>query len=103
MLLRAIFWVGLVALMVPHEPDLGFGRPGPAAAAMASAPPSTIAALIQTPSVQDACADHAIACAGGLSILDRFQSMAVRSLDEVRADIEAHKAKRQQQQRFAVR
>jgi len=29
-----------------------------------------------------------------LSILDRFQSMAVRSLDEVRADIEAHRAKR---------
>ena len=96
MLLRAIFWVGLVALMVPHEPDLGFGRPGPGQAATASAPPSTIAALIQTPSVQNACTNHAAACAGGLTILDSFQSMAVRSLDEVRADIEAHRVKREQ-------
>ncbi|MBL6938743.1 MAG: hypothetical protein ISS15_09595 [Alphaproteobacteria bacterium] len=93
MLLRAVFWLGLVALMVPHEPDLGFGRPGPSAVATAGAPPSTIARLIQNPSVQDACANHAVACAGGLSILDSFQAMAVRSLDEVRADIEAHKAK----------
>jgi hypothetical protein len=94
MLLRAIFWIGLVSLMIPHEPDLGFGRPGNGAAATANAPPSTISALIQAPSVQDACANHAAACAGGLSILDRFQSVAVRSLDEVRADIEAHRAKR---------
>jgi len=102
MLLRAIFWVGLVALMVPHEPDLGFGRPGPGAAATASAPPSTITQIIQTPSVQDACANHAAACAGGLAMLDSFQAMAVRSLDEVRADIEAHKAKQQHEQ-FASR
>ena len=101
MLLRAIFWVGLVALMVPHEPDLGFGRPGPGQAATASAPPSTITQLIQNPSVQDTCADHMAACAGGLAILDRFQALAVRSLDEVRADIEAHKAKQRDQ--FAAR
>ena len=91
MLLRAVFWIGLVSLMIPHEPDLGFGRPGAAATANA---PSGLTALIQSSTVQDACANHADACAGGLSILDRFQSMAVRSLDEVRADIEAHKAKR---------
>jgi hypothetical protein len=95
MLLRAIFWVGLVALMVPHEPDLGFGRPGPGAAATASAPPATITQLIQTPSMQEACTNHAAACAGGLSILDGFQSMAVRGLDEVRADLEAHRHKHQ--------
>jgi len=90
MLLRAVFWIGLVSLMIPHEPDLGFGRPG----AGSAAGPSTVASLIQSSTVQDACANHAVACAGGLSILDRFQSMAVRSLDEVRADIEAHRAKR---------
>ena len=27
MIFRAIFWIGLVALLMPHEPDLGFGRP----------------------------------------------------------------------------
>jgi hypothetical protein len=28
MILRAIFWIGLVSLLMPHEPDLGLGRPG---------------------------------------------------------------------------
>ncbi len=27
MIFRAVFWIGLVALLMPHEPDLGFGRP----------------------------------------------------------------------------
>jgi hypothetical protein len=93
MILRAIFWIGLVSFLMPHEPDLGFGRPGAVLSATGTAP-SSIAALIQVPSVQDSCAHHAVACAGGLSILDGFQSMAIRSLDEVRADIEANRAGR---------
>ena len=28
MIFRALFWIGLVALLVPHEPNLGLGRPG---------------------------------------------------------------------------
>lgn len=88
MILRAIFWIGLVSFLMPHEPDLGFGRPG------AASGPASIASLIQSGTPADACAQHAQACAGGLSILDGFQSMAVRSLDEVRADIEAHRARR---------
>ncbi len=68
------------------KPDLGFGRPG-AAAAMA---PQTISGLIQAGGdVQSACASHADACAHGLSVLDGFQAFAVRGLDQVRADIEA--------------
>jgi len=27
MIFRAIFWIGLVALLAPHEPALGLGRP----------------------------------------------------------------------------
>jgi hypothetical protein len=91
MLFRAVFWIGLVSLLMPHEPDLGFGRPG-AAAAVAAAP-AGIGSLIQSTAVQNACANQAATCAGGLSILDGFQSFAVRSLDEVRADIEAHRAR----------
>ncbi|HJW42099.1 MAG TPA: hypothetical protein VJ476_12865 [Rhizomicrobium sp.] len=91
--MRAIFWIGLVSFLMPREPDLGFGRPGGGTVA-AGAPLSTITALIQAPSVQDSCAKHAAACTDGLSILDSFQSVAVRSLDEVRADIEANRAGR---------
>ena len=87
MILRAIFWIGLVSFLMPHEPDLGFGRPG------AAVSPASIASLIQAPDVQGACTQHAAACAGGLSVLDGFQRLAVRSLDDVRADIEANRVK----------
>lgn len=92
MILRAVFWIGLVSLLMPHEPDLGFGRPG-AGAQIASLAPAGIAGLIQSTNVQDACKTHAEACAGGLSILDNFQSLAVRSMDQVRADLAANRTK----------
>ena len=88
MILRAIFWIGLVSFLMPREPDLGFGRPDPVGNAAGS-----MEQLIQSTSVQDACAAHKDACAGTLSILDGFQSVAVRSLDQVRADIEANRTK----------
>jgi hypothetical protein len=87
MLLRAVFWIGLVSLLMPHEPDLGFGRPGAAAAT-----PSSLGGVIQAAgSSQSAC--HAKTCASGLEVLGGFQSIAMRSMDEVRADLEAHSTK----------
>ena len=85
MIFRAIFWIGLVALLMPHEPDLGFGRPG----TRANVPSRN--ATIQAANVQNVCAHHAAACAGSLSFLDSFQAMAIRNLDRVRADIEANR------------
>ncbi len=90
MILRAIFWIGLVSFLMPHEPDLGFGRPG---AAISS---GSIADLIRGGSdiqagAQNACAAHAPTCAGGLSVLEGLQAFAVRSLDQVRADIDANR------------
>ncbi len=89
MIFRAIFWIGLVSFLMPHEPDLGFGRPG---AALSAAAPSSIGALIQASgAAQDACATHKEACAGSLSILDGFQAVAIRSMDQVRADLAANR------------
>ena len=98
MILRAIFWIGLVSFLMPHEPDLGFGRPGSALASLTSAAPAGIGALIEQTSagagnVQAACAAHKEACAGGLSFLDGFQAVAIRSMDQVRADLEANRTK----------
>ena len=94
MILRAIFWIGLVSFLMPHEPDLGFGRPG-AAATSAMPTPSSLTQLIQASGdVQASCTEHKDACAGTLSILDGFQQFAVRSLGQVRADIEANRTKR---------
>jgi hypothetical protein len=91
MILRAIFWIGLVSFLMPHEPDLGFGRPGGASMPLPST--ASLTQLIQSTDVQSACTGHKDACAGTLSILDGFQQFAVRSLDQVRADIEANRTK----------
>ena len=88
--MRAVFWIGLVSLLIPHEPDLGFGRPS-GQASLAGAVPASMAALIQANAVEGACA--AAGCAGGLSILSGVHSVALRSMSEVRADLAAHKTK----------
>lgn len=91
MIFRAIFWIGLVALLMPHEPDLGFGRPE----GMDTGVPSAVAASIKlsvTPGLKDPaslCRYNAEACATTASMLDNFKSMTVRSLSQVKADIEA--------------
>jgi hypothetical protein len=93
MILRAAFWIVLVSLFMPHEPDLGFGRPGASAASLV---PSTqsIGSLIETTSAaSDTCATHKDACEGGLSIIDGFQKFAIRSMDQVRADLDANRTK----------
>lgn len=94
MILRAIFWIGLVSLFMPHEPDLGFGRPGTAPAATSSAPTSISGLIEAGGDVKSACLNHAATCAHSLSIFDGFQSFAVRSLDRVRADISASRSAR---------
>jgi hypothetical protein len=69
MLFRAIFWIAVVAIFMPREPDLGLGRPG--------APHALT------------CAGYGKPCAATLGALDTFQSLAVRSLAQVKAEIEA--------------
>ena len=76
MILRAIFWLGLVAVLMPHEPDLGFGRPGERLTATQSGA---------------ACPEQQVICGGAL--LERFQSTVARNLARVRADIAAHRTK----------
>ena len=67
MLFRAIFWIGLVAFLMPHEPDLGFGRPGSQPNAHARA-----------------------ATDGSEKFLANVRSLALRNLDQVRADLSAN-------------
>ena len=67
MLFRALFWIGLVAFLMPHEPDLGFGRPG-------------------TPT--DAKSHDAKG--GSTGYLASFRAVALRNLDQVRADLAAN-------------
>ena len=67
LIFRALFWVGVVALLMPREPDLGVGRPGA----------TELSARTPVPA--------------GLSWLGAFQDKAIRGLAAVKADIEANR------------
>ena len=88
MIFRAVFWIGLVSLLTPHEPDLGLGRPG--AGTVLTSP-----AMIQSAAsgLSRMGTDCGSACAGGLGILSVFHlnsdSRVAQGLADVRAQIRA--------------
>ena len=86
MIFRAVFWIGLVSLLTPHEPDLGLGRPG--AGASLSLPASVLSASGLS-RMEPGCGT---ACAGAPS---SFAPAALRaSLADIKAQIEAARAQR---------
>jgi hypothetical protein len=90
MIFRAVFWIGLVALLMPREPDLGFGRPDSVGAPVGSEIAQWAATNVK-PELSDPkslCRYNADACSAGLSVLDGVRSAAVKSLSAVKADIE---------------
>jgi len=90
MIFRAIFWVGLVALLMPHEPNLGLGRPASLDSGVTSEvahwSKETVQSNLAHP--DQLCRYNVGACAGGVSLIDNFRAAAVRSLADIRTDIE---------------
>ena len=78
---RAIFWVGLVSLLTPHEPNLGLGRPGAGISL-----PAMLKSLGVIGLSPPACDSEA--CAGGLGI-DQWRATAGKSLADMRTEIDA--------------
>jgi len=97
MIFRAIFWVGLVALLMPHEPDLGFGRPVAIDSDVTGQVADWTKANVQPNLAHPAklCRYNPEAGAKSLTLLDNFKSAAVRSLADVKADIEQNGRTRQ--------
>jgi hypothetical protein len=91
MIFRAIFWIGLVALLAPHEPDLGLGRPGAGTSLPSVISSRTADGLSRLGGI---CDEHAAACAGGLGLLDTFQDQALRGLARIKAQINANSGAR---------
>jgi hypothetical protein len=90
MIFRAMFWIGLVAVMMPHEPDLGFGRPAAAESAIVDTGLADWAKTKLQPNLKDPrnlCRYNTDACSAGATLLDNFRSAAMRSLADVKADI----------------
>lgn len=83
MLFRAVFWIGLVSLLMPKEPDLGLGRPG------AGTPLAAVLSHLTASGHGPACDGPAGACAGGLALLSSIENSRGRSLAEVKAEIAA--------------
>jgi hypothetical protein len=65
MIFRAVFWIGLVSLLAPHEPNLGLGRPGAGTSQTFS---TTLQSAVEGLSRPDR--DCGSACAGGLGLPD---------------------------------
>ncbi len=85
MIFRAIFWIGLVSLLTPHEPDLGLGRPG---AGISLPELAKSAAVIGLSRPGNGCAGGQ-ACAGGLGVdLSRLPINTSR-LAQIKAELDA--------------
>ena len=84
MIFRALFWIGLVSLLAPHEPDLGLGHKG-----AGTLEPSQ--ALIQPTALSRSDQDCGSTCAGGLLNVLHLDSHAglIAGLADVKAQIEA--------------
>ena len=90
MIFRAIFWIGLVALLMPHEPDLGFGRPDGINTGVTSEVTTWAKDNVQTGLKDPAslCRYNTHACATSLSLLGNIKEMTVHSLGDIKAQIE---------------
>ena len=84
MIFRAVFWIGLVSLLTPHEPDLGLGRPGAGTSQTSPAMiPSAASGLSRMGQ------DCGSACAGGLGLLSVFHLNSDSSVTAGLADVKA--------------
>jgi hypothetical protein len=85
MILRAAFWIGLVSLLAPHEPDLGLGHPG---AGTAHSSPTTIQPAAT--GLSRSGSDCGSVCAGTLLSVFHLNANArlIEGLADVKAQIE---------------
>ena len=95
MIFRAVFWIGLVSLLTPHEPDLGLGRPG-----AGTLPPSPATIPSSANGLSRSGQDCGSACVGGLGLLSVFHlntdRRLVAGLVDVKAQIEQDQRDRAQ-------
>lgn len=101
MILRAVFWIALVSVFMPHEPDLGLGRPGtsftlPAPIASFFGVKDVAAGGMSLGDMSSVCKGHESVCQSGVTMAEDFQSMMVQKLDVVRREIEHSRREREQ-------
>jgi hypothetical protein len=83
MILRAAFWITVVAVFIPHEPDLGYGRPD----APSVVPPKAVAAMAHMLKVPP-CVEHAT-CVDGIALATDYRQAVRARLERAKAELEA--------------
>ncbi len=83
MILRAAFWITVVAVFIPREPDIGYGRPD----APSVAPPKIVELAAQWLKVPP-CAEPAH-CVAGLSLAADFRQAVRERLERAKTELKA--------------
>lgn len=83
MILRAAFWITVVAVFIPREPDIGYGRPD----APSVAPPKAVAFIAQVLKVPP-CAEHT-RCAVDPKFLTDFRQAAHELVGRAKVELKA--------------
>jgi hypothetical protein len=83
MILRAAFWIAVVALLIPREPDVGLGRPN-----VPSIVPPKIAEVIAQTFKVPPCSERA-PCLGGPSLASNLKEELIARLDRAKQEIKA--------------
>jgi hypothetical protein len=91
MIFRAIFWIAVVAILMPREPDLGLGRPG-VTSSLPGSIFSKLTSLIEPGSTD--CKDREMACIAASGAASQLQNTAFQSLAQVKAEIEEARRER---------
>jgi hypothetical protein len=92
MIFRAVLSIAFVAVFIPHEPDLGFGRPG-----AGGIPHIAVSELASLPAAAKLCGSRQEACANGLNLAGDLRSTILSNLDRVKVELkEAHQARSDQ-------
>lgn len=83
MILRAAFWIAVVAVFIPREPDVGYGRPN----APSVVPPKAVEAIAQVLKVPP-CAERT-QCVAGFSLASDFRQTVRERLERAKAELKA--------------
>jgi hypothetical protein len=97
MIVRAIFWIAVVAVLMPREPDLGLGRPG-VSASTPGALLSKLTSMIEPAQAAEAattCKGDPIACVAVNSMAVKVPDFAASGLASVKAQIEEARRERE--------
>jgi hypothetical protein len=94
MIFRAVCAIAFVAVFIPHEPDVGYGRPG-----AGGIPPIQVSEWATLPAAAKLCGNRQEACAGALGLAGDLRGTILSNLDRVKAELRDSKQARSDRRR----